>query len=43
MDDLFAYLALLGILGLLLDIVAVAIERKVIFWHGDPEEESDSE
>lgn len=39
MDDVFAYIAILGFLGLGLFLVINAIERKLVFWHSDWETE----
>jgi NitT/TauT family transport system permease protein len=35
MDDVFAYLLMLGLLGLALYLIINAIERKLVFWHSD--------
>lgn len=39
MDDVFAYLILLGFLGLALFLVVTLIEKKLVFWHSDWEDE----
>lgn len=35
MEDVFAYLAMLGLFGLILFLSSSAIERRLIFWHQD--------
>jgi NitT/TauT family transport system permease protein len=39
MDDVFAYLMLLGLLGLGLFLIVNAIERKLLFWHADEDKD----
>lgn len=39
MDDVFAYLLILGLLGLALFLIVNAIERKLVFWHSNWEDE----
>lgn len=39
MDNVFAYLFLLGLLGLALFLVVSVVERKLVFWHSNWEEE----
>jgi NitT/TauT family transport system permease protein len=39
MDNVFAYLTLLGFMGLGLFLVITAVERKIVFWHSDWEHE----
>jgi ABC-type nitrate/sulfonate/bicarbonate transport system permease component len=35
MEDVFAYVIMLGIFGLFLFLFSSAIERRLIFWHKD--------
>jgi NitT/TauT family transport system permease protein len=39
MDDVFAYLLLLGLLGLFLFLIVSFIERKLVFWHTNWDDE----
>jgi NitT/TauT family transport system permease protein len=39
MDDVFAYLLILGLLGLALFLIVNLIERKLVFWHSNWEDE----
>jgi NitT/TauT family transport system permease protein len=39
MENVFAYLTLLGFMGLGLFLVINAIERRIVFWHSDWEHE----
>lgn len=39
MDDVFAYLLMLALLGLALFLIASGLERRLIFWHSDWEQE----